>query len=87
MPKIKPEIVVLSSGVPTSIAALKIGLNYANYDAKLINGMRLELADFDAAAQKIIASDDKDALVGKNRSDIMLCGIALSKELLKGSSN
>lgn len=78
----EPSVVVLSSGVPTTVAALKIGLNYASYDARRINGMRLELADFELAAQKILASDDKDALVGANRADLLLCGTALMKSLL-----
>lgn len=78
----EPSVVVLSSGVPTTVAALKIGLNYASYDAKRINGMRLELGDFDAAEAKILASDDKDTLVGKARSDLLLCGTALMKCLL-----
>lgn len=77
-----PNVVVLSSGVPTTVAALKIGLNYASYDARRINGMCLELADFELAAQKILASDDKDALVGANRADLLLCGTALMKSLL-----
>lgn len=78
----EPSVVVLSSGVPTTVAALKIGLNYASYDARRINGMRLELADFDTATAKITASDDKDALVGVNRADLLLCGTALMKCLL-----
>lgn len=76
--------VVLSSGVPTSVAALKIGLNYANYDAKRINGMRLGLSDFDMAMEKIQNSKDADALVGVNRGDILCAGICLLKELLAG---
>ena len=74
--------IILSSGVPTSVAGLKIGLNYANYDAKKVNGMRLKNSDFDEIYAKIIASDDKDTLVGKNRADILCAGIMLLKELL-----
>lgn len=74
--------VILSSGVSTSMAALKIGLNYANYDAKKVNGLRLENNDFDEIHAKIIASDDKEALVGKGRADILCAGIMLLKELL-----
>lgn len=78
------ETIVLTSGVPTTIAALKIGLNYDNYDATAINGLRLEFADFKAAYEKIANSSNPDVLVGKNRADILLAGILLLEALLAG---
>lgn len=77
------KLVVLSSGVPTSVAALKLGIPYKNYNAKLINGLKLELADFSLAAKKISTCANADELIGANRSDIMLAGCALMGELLR----
>lgn len=77
-----PSAVILSSGVPTSVAGLKVGLNYANYNAKKVNGLRLNLSDFDEIFTLIENSKNKDELVGKNRSDILCAGIKLLKELL-----
>lgn len=75
--------IILSSGVPTSIAALKLNMNYENYDANLINGLEISLEDFDKSTKKILNSKDPDKLIGKNRFDILLVGISLLKTLIK----
>ncbi|EAJ5689871.1 phosphatase [Campylobacter fetus] len=75
--------IILTSGVPTSVVALKLGLKYENYDAKMINGAVLDLEDFDAALLKLSLSNDKDSLVGKNRTSLVIAGIYLLKPILE----
>ena len=74
----------LTSGVPTSAAAMKLDMNYANYDAAKINGTRLELGDFDEIREQLLkASDERaDELVGAGRKMQIIAGITLLKELL-----
>lgn len=76
--------VILTSGVPTSVAALILGMNYYNYQAKLINGYVLKFDDFTKVHNMILSSKEPEILVGKNRVDILLAGIYLLKSLLKG---
>lgn len=76
--------IALNSGVPTTIAALKIGLNYENYDANLINGTKLEINDFKNWAKKLENEKNANFLVGKNRKFLIIAGSLLFIELLKG---
>lgn len=82
---LKFDKIALNSGVPTTIAALKIGLNYENYDGNLINGTRLYLEDFDFYAKKLLQMSEENAnlAVGKNRKILIVAGCFLFCELLK----
>lgn len=73
---------ILTSGVPTSVAAVLRGMNYANYDAKGINGARLSLDDFSKAAKIIANAPNPALLVGQGRAELVLAGIVLLQELL-----
>jgi len=81
----KFDKIVLNSGVPTTILAVKKNLNYRSYDANLINGGRLNFADFDEMREKILKMSDEEAeiLVGKNRNLLIISGCLLLKSLLK----
>ena len=63
--------IILTSGVPTTVAALKQGLNYANYRADLINGVQIKNTDLNWAANLLKTTPNKDELVGKNRADLI----------------
>ena len=78
------RLVVLTSGVPTSIAALKLGLCYENYDAKKINGFELKMSDFDHFISELLKLDEAAAnvAVGKDRKFPLIAGTLLLKELL-----
>ncbi|MSN96084.1 hypothetical protein F1B92_02555 [Campylobacter sp. FMV-PI01] len=80
---------VLTSGVPTTIAALKMGLNYNEYNSNLVNGNFINFIDFDNIMKLLINLDDQksDELVGKNRSFLVISGIILLKSLLKNFEN
>ncbi len=76
------DVVVLTSGVPTSVAALKLGMSYKIYDADEVNGSELTLDDFEAALMMLLAFD-ADFLVGYGRGDLVMSGIFLLCELFK----
>lgn len=78
----KPSCIILTSGVPTSAAAVLAGINYANYDATLINGVALSLNDLNKAAKIIASAHLPELLVGQNRASLVLGGILLLNELL-----
>ena len=61
--------IALTSGVPTSIAAIKLELNYENYDTKKINGFELKTSDFDHFISELLKLDEAavNVAVGKNR--------------------
>lgn len=81
----KPKIFVASSGTPTTIAALKMGMNYSNYDGKKINGVKLTLQDLDYWMDKLLKMDMKtrEKLVGVGRGDLIISGIYIFKEFFK----
>lgn len=76
------ECVILTSGVPTSAAAVLKRISYANYDARLINGIKLSLTDLEKSAQIIASARSPELLVGKDRANLVLGGILLLSELL-----
>ena len=80
------KFIALTSGVPTSIVALKLGLNYEKYDAKKINGLELKMSDFDHFVSELLKLDEAVAnvAVGKDRKFPLIAGTLLLKELLSG---
>ena len=74
--------IILTSGVPTTVAALKQGLNYANYRADLINGVQIKNTDLNWAANLLETTPNKDELVGKNRADLIVKGCEILSNLV-----
>ncbi|MBO7155668.1 MAG: disulfide bond formation protein DsbA [Campylobacter sp.] len=74
--------IILTSGVPTTVAALKQGLNYANYRADLINGVQIQNTDLNWAANLLKTTPNKDELVGKNRADLIVKGCEILSNLV-----
>lgn len=74
--------IILTSGVPTTVAALKQGLNYANYRADLINGAQIKNTDLNWAANLLKTTPNKDDLVGKNRADLIVKGCEILSNLV-----
>ncbi len=82
--KFDKKHIILTSGVPTTMAALKLGMGYDDYDKSRVNGYRLFKDDFDGLMCEILKFDNEkaDKLLGKNRKMPMLGGMLLLKELL-----
>lgn len=77
--KYKCKTVILNSGVPTAIVALKQNLKYSEYRSSLINGKELYAGDFLYFAIKLYnMSEEKAALVlGKKRKNYIVAGCFL----------
>ncbi|MDY0196052.1 MAG: phosphatase [Sulfurovaceae bacterium] len=82
--KEKSPIVVATAGTPTTVAAMKIGLDFETYEAHKINGMKLDLADMDEQLKRLLdmSEDMRQISVGTGRSDLIATGIVLFKALL-----
>lgn len=76
--KFKGKTVVLNSGVPTALVALKQGLNYENYKASLINGQSLCLGDFLNFGLKLWQMSEENAKIRiGNRKNYLCAGCFL----------
>jgi len=81
----KPKIFTASSGTPTTIAALKLGMNYKTYDPKRVNGTIVTPDDLDYWMDKLLKMEMKkrEELVGVGRGDLIVSGIMIFKEIFK----
>ena len=81
----KPDIFVASSGTPTTIAALKIGLNYSTYDPQKVNNTELTIDDLDYWMDRLLKMDmkEREKLVGIGRGDLIVSGIMIFKEIFR----
>jgi exopolyphosphatase/guanosine-5'-triphosphate,3'-diphosphate pyrophosphatase len=79
----KPKAFVATAGTPTTVAAMKHGLNYENYDADVINGTTLEKEVLHFYLQKLLALPfkEREIAVGTGRSDLVAAGILIYKYL------
>ncbi len=72
---------VATAGTPTTIAAVKIGMDYFNYDKDKINGMVLEPIDLENSLNilKTKSPEETTKLVGKGRVEFMEVGTYIYK--------
>lgn len=82
---LKFDRIILTSGVPTTMVALRKNLSYESYQSDLINGENLKFGEFDFWLERILNFSDKEAILklGENRKDLMIAGIMLLKSLLQ----
>ncbi len=68
---------VSTAGTPTTIAALKLGMNYSTYDKHKINGTNVDLKDLENCLEifKSNTSQYLEALVGTGRQDYIVTGV------------
>ena len=74
--------VILTSGVPTTALAIKRGMNYEHYNAKMINGAKIDKDDLIYVANLLKTATNKDELVGKNRADLVVKGCEILLDIL-----
>jgi exopolyphosphatase/guanosine-5'-triphosphate,3'-diphosphate pyrophosphatase len=72
---------VATAGTPTTLAAVKIGMDYFNYDKDIINGMILEYKDLEDGLNilKTKSIEETTKLVGKGRVEFMEVGTYIYK--------
>ena len=80
----KPKILAATGGTPTTVAAMKLGLDFATYSAKRVSLQRIDAKDIQDSWQKLSLLDSKTRakIVGVGREDAILAGIVILEELL-----
>ncbi len=76
---------VATAGTPTTISSMKLGYTYANYDASKVNGTVLLEDELDFYLDKLLSMtfEAREEAVGTGRSDLILAGILIYKQLYK----
>lgn len=71
------SIFVSTAGTPTTLAALKCGLNYETYDKEIINGTTLHLKEIKMYQDELNSLNKKELIkrVGSGRDDFIDTGI------------
>ncbi|WP_456323432.1 Ppx/GppA phosphatase family protein [Hydrogenimonas sp.] len=74
---------VATAGTPTTVAAMKLGMDYASYDAQKINGVKLLRKDLSLQLKRLLALDNaaRKRLVGVGREDLIVAGILIFDKL------
>ena len=77
------ELFVATAGTPTTIAAMKKGMDYKTYDSKKIHGTMLTKNDLEEKlnALKAMSREEKIKAVGVGRDDLIASGILIYDEL------
>ncbi len=78
-----PKLFVSTAGTPTTVAAMKLGMNYATYDAKKINGTILHREDLKIQLTRLLSLDEESRreLVGVGREDLIAAGILILEQI------
>lgn len=79
----KVEMFVATAGTPTTIAAMKQGMEYATYDANKIHGTILTQKDLVEQLSKLLtmSSEERTKAVGVGREDLIASGVLIYEEL------
>lgn len=74
-----------TAGTPTTLAAIKLGMNYATYDKAKINGTVLSLKEINDTYNRLLKMDEetRERLVGSKRGDLVMCGVVIFREIFK----
>jgi len=77
------EMFIAIAGTPTTIAAMKHGMAYKNYDPNKIHGTRLTQKDLVTQLGKLLGMKSKERVeaVGVNRDDLIASGVLIYDEL------
>jgi exopolyphosphatase/guanosine-5'-triphosphate,3'-diphosphate pyrophosphatase len=80
-----PSCFAATAGTPTTLAAIKNGMDYATYDKARINGTMLSLRDINDTYSTLLKMDEttRDKLVGSKRGDLVMCGVVIFREIFK----
>ncbi len=81
----RPKRFIATAGTPTTIAAMKHGMNYHSYDAGRINGTRLERRELREWLAKLLAMSprERERTVGVGRDDLIAAGILIFEGIFR----
>ncbi len=73
------DLFIATAGTPTTIAAMKLGMQYETYDSTRINGTRLYRKDLALTLEKLLkmSSKEREKAVGVGREDLIVAGIKI----------
>ena len=79
----KIEAFVATAGTPTTVAAMKLGQNYASYDASKINGTLLYKEELNEYLNQLLSMSPevREVAVGTGREDLVAAGILIYDHL------
>lgn len=82
---IADSIFVSTAGTPTTLAALKCGLNYKTYDKEIINGTTLNLIEINTLQEELNSLSKEQLIkrVGSGRDDFIDTGVNIFKLFYK----
>lgn len=85
MKKFDFDKIILTSGVPTTLAALRLGMDYVSYNATKVNGINLSYHEIKEAINKISLLDANKAqkLLGKDRQMLVVGGCIILCAMLE----
>jgi len=74
---------IATAGTPTTIASMKLGQNYATYNAEKVNGTTLQKHELDIYLEKLLSMSlkEREDAVGVGRADLIAAGIVIYKEI------
>ncbi len=77
------ELFIAIAGTPTTVAAMKLGMEYETYDAQKIHGTRLSQKDLVEQLMKLLDMNQEERVraVGVGRDDLIASGILIYDEL------
>jgi len=77
------EMFIATAGTPTTIAAMKQGMEYNSYDASKIHGTLLSQKDLVQQLERLltISSQERVKVVGVGRDDLIASGVLIYDEL------
>ena len=79
----KVEMFVATAGTPTTLAAMKQGMEYATYDSSKIHGTVLTHKDLVKQLSLLLtmSNEDRTKIVGEGREDLIATGVLIYEEL------
>ena len=74
---------VATAGTPTTVAAMKLGMDYESYDARRVNGTVLEKEELRFYLKKLLkmSQEERKKAVGVGRDDLIAAGILIFEAL------
>lgn len=83
--ELNEAIFISTAGTPTTLAAIKCGLNYKTYDKEIINGTTLDLAEIKQYQTELknLTKEELIKKVGSGRDDFIDTGITIFKLFYK----
>jgi len=79
----KVEMFIATAGTPTTISAMKLGMEYATYDPQKIHGTRLSQKDLVEQLSRLLGMSQTERItaVGVGRDDLIASGVLIYDEL------